>query len=234
MVDFLEDSVEKRAAKDLGDPEPEDEVDPDIETESVEEAAKEAKDILTNTPDWLAPEHTSTAEQPVSDRPEFDIDVPSMPDINVPDIQMPDLENLEDIPFEELSDLQLLGIIAQMSKVTSQLQVTQLKTLIDIANAVEPNTNITVSGTNTIDDANTTQPVVPESDNQNIPTRKLIMKASTDNNKKIYIGDDDVKPDSGFVLDAGDTREISTDLRGEELYMASEEAGQEIQLMGVF
>ena len=115
----------------------------------------------------------------------------------------------------------------------SQVNVNQLQALFDILSSVEPVNNITVSGRNAIDNAGQPQPVVPESDNTDIPTRHLLVQSSEGNNEKISFGDDEVDPQNGFVLSPGNNIMVPMDLRETELYMASEEEGAEIGLLGM-
>lgn len=120
----------------------------------------------------------------------------------------------------------------QLTLQQSKTQVDQLSALYDILSSVEPIIGITVSGRNSIDDAGVPQPVVPESDNTEIPTRKLMVRASQTNSETISFGDDDTDPQNGFLLNPGQYITVPIDLREATLYMASEEEDDEVQLLG--
>jgi hypothetical protein len=114
-------------------------------------------------------------------------------------------------------------------------QFTAMATFLnDIAVAVEPFSNITVSGTNSISEPDAAEPVIPNSDEQEIKVRKLFMRSSPDNDEAIWVGDDNVNPENGFVLRKGESKTIHMDSREEVLYMASKDSGNEVQLLGVF
>lgn len=115
----------------------------------------------------------------------------------------------------------------------SQTNVDQLSALFNILSAVEPVSNITVSGRNSIDSPGQPQVAIPESDNTDIPTRKLLVRSSIDNNEAIAFGDDEVDPDNGFLLQPGEDIVVPMDLRETELYMASDEDGATVELLGV-
>lgn len=145
---------------------------------------------------------------------------PVVPAPDVPDrVGAPDLEGL--------NETGLLQVIAQTL-------IEQLNVQIDVANAVEPPTAITVSGTNAIDQAEEAELVVPQSDSSNIPTRTLFIRNDINNSSSIFFGDDEVQPQDGFVLVVGEWISIPFDLRQNQLWMASEEADQVVQLLGVF
>lgn len=210
MPESYEQAVEERAGEDLGDPEPEEEHEPDIRTQDLADTFGEVQNLVEAVPDFLKPD----SEQGSGD----------IPDIGGNRGQL-DLDlSFDDL--SELSDSSLLQVIARVN-------IAQLAALFDIADAVEPFSTITVSGVNAIDDANTAQPVVPRSDTEAIPTRTLFMRADENNNDSIYIGDDEVEPQSGLILGPGEFYVAESDLRAEEFWMASETEGQEIQLLGL-
>lgn len=151
------------------------------------------------------------------------------------------INELFDFELESLSRNDLLVVIAEsmrnnllMNKLLVEQSNVQLSLLNDIANGVLPNTAVTVSGTNSIDDANAAQPIIPDSKNQDVPTRVLWVRASPGNNDDIFIGDDSVDPDDGFVLRPGESTQIEVDFRSQLLYMASGTEDQVVQLLGVF
>lgn len=205
-----EEATEERAAEELGDPEPEEENDPDIPSSPLEQVWENVEDISEVVPDFLTPgEGLGEQETPNlgGRRGEFGVS----------------------LDISGLSQMDTRGLLEVMARVN----IAQLATLFDIADAVEPFTTVTVSGTNAIDNADVEQPVVPQSDTSDIPTRTLFIRASPDNNRLIYFGDDEVQPNSGFALAAGEFIVLETDLRGEELWMASEQAGGTVQLLGM-
>lgn len=148
--------------------------------------------------------------------------------------------NLDNVSPGEGALIRLLSALLQFQ--TNQFQVMnvltrlQLATSVGIADLIDiesPLSNITVSGSNTISDANSPEPVVPDSDQGNISTNTLFIKADEKNTDPIFIGDDEVDPSSGYVLRRGEDEMIETDLRGEELYMASSQSGQIIHILGM-
>lgn len=114
----------------------------------------------------------------------------------------------------------------------SQSDVVRLEALFDILSAVEPLSNITVSGRNAIEQAGVPQPVVPQSDNTLIFTKTLYIRSSVSNNQDIAFGDDEVSPQNGFVLKPGEYINYPIDLRNGVLYMASQEDGATVQILG--
>jgi hypothetical protein len=149
--------------------------------------------------------------------------IPDLPDTGDPEFDLGDID-LSDL--DQLSQLEVLAEVARLLTV-------QVSLLDDLRSYTRPFNNITVSGTNIIEEDNTPVPVVPQSDETNIPTRLLFIKADPDNTEPIAIGDDEVSPNSGFILDEGRTLTLEVDLRGVALWMSSEEAGQGVQLLGV-
>lgn len=150
-------------------------------------------------------------------------------------------ENLGDLGTRGLMVYQataLKGILTafeinnRISLHQSQVQINQLQALFDILSSVEPITGITVSGRNVINDPGSPQPVVPESDSTDIPTRHLLVQSAASNNEDIAFGDDEVDPQNGFILTPGNNIMVPVDLRATELYMASEEKGAEVGILG--
>jgi hypothetical protein len=118
-------------------------------------------------------------------------------------------------------------------EVQARAMVSMLSALFDIADAVEPVSTITVSGTNAISVPYNPEPVIPESDTQMVPTRTIFVRANRDNDEPIAFGDDGVAPQSGFVLESGESITIDLDLREAQLWMSSEERGQQVHLLGM-
>lgn len=187
---------------------------PEEIAEAAEEALQEirdAGDISVTPPDFLSGQETGRrrVSQPGTQDPrgQFGVDV--------------DLDQLPNLGTPEL-----LQIIARVN-------LAMLSTMLDISDYTSPLSDITVSGTNAIDDDDVPQPVVPQSDQTEIPTRFLMIKSDSDNTKPIAFGDDGSSPDSGFVLEPGQHIALQLDLRGEVFYMASEQQGQVVQLLGM-
>lgn len=149
---------------------------------------------------------------------------------------------LEDLDLSALDNNDLLQLIAQILQfqfelqgVVASIQVDQLQALFDILTSVEPFTVITVSGVNEIesDEVDEAIPVVPESDTVSIPTRMLFIHASPDNDDEIAIGDDDVEPDDGFILEPGESQFLGINISDQVLWMAGESEGDGVQLLGL-
>ena len=132
-----------------------------------------------------------------------------------------------DMDFGSMDQRGLLEIIARG-------QLAQLSTLLDIADYTAIPTNVTVSGSEIIDNPEVSQSVVPGAEAGDIPTRTLFLRASVDNTSSMAIGDDAVSPDDGFVLRPGESITIDIDLRDTDLYMASGQADQVINIIGVY
>lgn len=150
------------------------------------------------------------------------------------------IEGLKDQLENATETNDFLNIIAQAAiqideqlNVLTSTQIDSLSALFDIVGAVEPFSRITVSGTNDIDDVDTAEPVVPDSDEVSIFTRILFVKSSDSNTDTIAIGDDETQPDNGWVLDPGENLVLSIDLRDETLWMASETSGVTVELLGL-
>lgn len=184
----------------------------EFDGETLEEKWEELKDISITPPEFL-----SKAEQ--------DRDFERSGPVDVPSVGI-DLGSIEAI-LEGGNQIEILGAIGR-------ILLASFATLVDISNNVAPASRITISGINALDNANAAQPVVPESDNELIPTRWLYIKADSDNDEDIAIGDDDVAPTSGFILTPGEAIYLEVDIREEEYYMASEEAGEQVNLLGGF
>lgn len=123
--------------------------------------------------------------------------------------------------------------IAETLTVASETLIETLDATFDIARFLSPFVNVTVSGTNDIEDADTAELVVPESDTIDIVTRVLFIKASENNGEPIAIGDDDTEPTNGWILNPNESLILNINLIEEVLYMASSEAGQTVELLGL-
>lgn len=181
--------------------------DVDFDGETVEDIADNINDISVTPPDWLSSTPTGGGG-----------DDPFRPDPGSIDI---DLSNVE-----ELDTAGVLGIIAR-------IEAAQMQTLFDIANAVEPFSSVTVSGSVTIEESETAEPVVPRSDQTKVATSTLLVRADPDNTEPVYLGDDEVSPTSGYILQRGESQPIQLNFRINQLYMASAEAGQTVHLLGM-
>lgn len=122
---------------------------------------------------------------------------------------------------------------AKLNQVAATSQIAQLSTLQSVLQQVSPLSSIRVSGSNTIDRDNSPEQVVPGSETEDIPTRMLFIQAAQSNKYPIFFGDDAVAPNSGFRLDRGEFINYEINLNGDSLYMAAEEAGQTVNLLGV-
>lgn len=179
----------------------------EFDGEQLSEVASKVRDILGINPRFIQPgTEGPRGREPITRRPT------SPPTL--------------DIDLSELDQRGLLEVIAR-------ILIAQTSASFDIADAVEPFRGISVSGTNVIEEDDEAEEVVPGSSGSNIPTRLLMMKASDNNNAPIFIGDDDIEPNNGWKLERGQSLTISTDLREATLYMASEEDGQLIELLGL-
>jgi len=143
----------------------------------------------------------------------------------------------------DLSSLDQKGLlldIARSNRLFLQFMSTLLQTNVemlsaqyDTLSAVEPFSQIVVSGLNTIENENEVAPVVPESDTVEIPSRTVFIKASPKNDGVIALGDDEVSPQDGWILRKGEYIVIDDDLGAEEIYMSGNEAGDSVELLGV-
>lgn len=184
----------------------------EFDGETLEEKFEELIDISVVPPDFL-----SKAEQ---DRSFPRRQTPDVPSFGV------DFDGIEAI-LEGGNQVEILAAIGR-------ILLAMFATTVDIADDVAPGSRITVSGTNSIDNADSAQPVVPESDSELIPTRWLYIKADSDNEDEIAFGDDGVQPANGFVLRPGESIYLEVDIREEEYYMASGTSGELVQLLGGF
>lgn len=117
-----------------------------------------------------------------------------------------------------------------------QTQILQLQALFDILGSVEPFGRIVLSGTNQIesDEVDNAVPVVEDADEIDIPrTRLILIKAGDDNNGSIAFGDNDVDPDDGFILDAGENFHLAFNMAEDTLWMAGDSAGDTVEILGV-
>lgn len=128
--------------------------------------------------------------------------------------------------------VETLRIQTAFSDLLTQQSITQLTFLNDIATAVESPVAITVSGVNEIEQPDDPIPVIPNSDDQRYEVTELIIRADPNNTRDIYIGDDNVQPDRGLVLQPGESETVELDFRISTLWMASAQGDQLVQLLG--
>lgn len=193
---------------------------PGIDVEELEEKFEDVEDIVVSVPDFLKGEEgTGDIDFPGQRRP-----------IDLPEIiqELPGLQQQLAIDIRNMDNMGVEGLLRIMARIS----VIDLITQLDIADAVAPVDSITVSGTNSTDEANQEEPVIPRADETQIPTKKLFIKASRDNDKVIWFGDDDVRPNSGFTLAPGESIIYPIDFRREVLWMSSTETGQTVELLG--
>lgn len=181
--------------------------------EEIEERLAGLEDISITPPGRLSG---------VQDRSEFDVPQPGESDptsgLGIGDINIGELS--------ELDNQQILEVLVRVN-------IAMLNSLLNIEDYTSSYSNITVSGTNAINAADTPEPVVPQSDQSDIPTRILGIRSDTNNTDSIAFGDDQVSPNNGFVLNRGEVKWMEIDLRGEALFMSSETEGQIVQLLGM-
>lgn len=199
---------------------------------SLKERAKEFLDFLISTPKEI---NVDAKEKAIEQTEDVVLDIDERRDGLIPDFQ-----NLFETDLDALDKKGLLKFIAESMRALNKQTSIQNETLLNIlknnqiiSRSVEPFSTITVSGTNSIDDADTVQPVIPESDNISVPTRALFIKSDDDNTAEIAVGDDNIDPDDGFILQRGQFIFVEMDLRETVLYMSSSEAGQTVEILGL-
>ena len=215
-----------------------------------------------DSPDGGGPTGPDFGEDPVApgspafpDPPDFEIPEIEVPDPNEFENPFDDLGDQIDFGEIDFSDsvgllqaqLQMMNILTDLLVRMASQQQSMLNVNQDIQSVARgdfevnrrilqnarPFQLVTVSGVNDIQNPNNPEVVVPESDESNIPTRELMIKSSRNNNEKIWFGDSDVSPNSGFSLSPGEGTSLEVDLREQQLYMSSPEADQVIELLGV-
>lgn len=203
--------------------------------EDIEERVDELLTILSATPEELSKTGRRLVETPQERSARFSSSV----DVRTGALAQ-SLNELRSELGDATTSEELLNIIAESNillaerlDVLNDIQLEALQALFDIVSFTSPFTRITVSGTNEIEDPDTAELVVPQSDTTSIHTRILFMRAAADNTDEIAIGDDGTEPDTGYVLDNGDVLVLNIDLRDETLWMASETDGQVIELLGL-
>lgn len=153
------------------------------------------------------------------------------PDINVPAGDAEELLNT--IASIMIRSVQVQTVMLSIMRAEAQLLGRANQNLDSIDFNLRPYSAITVSGTNSIEEADSPELVVPDSEDTEVPTRTLFVRASTSNKADIFIGDDEVAPSSGYRLGKGEGERIDVNLVDEQLYMASRNAGQSVELLGV-
>lgn len=149
------------------------------------------------------------------------------------------LAELNELEFPDASPIDQAIFQANLTQANTlkgilEAEVTMATILDSIATAVEPPVGITVSGTNQIDDADTPESVIPNAADKEIPVKHLWIRASPDNTGPVYFGDDKTQPEDGFMLTPGEAESFQLDFREDALFMAAENEGETVQLLGVF
>jgi len=103
----------------------------------------------------------------------------------------------------------------------------------DIANNTETPFGIAVSGINDISDPRVEEPVVRNSDEREVEARVFKIRAAENNTSTIWIGDEDVGVRDGYPLRPGEELPISINLAEAQPFMVSEEAGMEVEIIGL-
>lgn len=151
-------------------------------------------------------------------------------EVEAPEVDIP---SQPDVDLSDLGNQELLRVIAETVQVQSNTQISMLSTLFDIFASVRGTRNITIIGAEITDQADVAEEVISEESPQDsVLTRKLFVRASNGNTSPIAFGDDQINPQSAFVLNKGEAIELDVDIGRLNLYMASEESGQEVQLLG--
>jgi len=146
-------------------------------------------------------------------------------------LQPPDGGTTPDTPTTEI-DLAGLGQEGLLRVIASAVTA-QTRSLFNIEDFLRPFTQITVSGTNAIENAGASQPVIPESDDIDIPTRTVFVRAAKENTAPIYIGDENVSGDDGLSLYKGEGQTFNVNVGQVVPYMVSPEDGQVVEVLGV-
>lgn len=234
---FIEDEIEEKA-EETRDSRPDLSDSPvTFDGERMDEFLAGLENVAVPTPNELAPDGIQNRqERRVGESSDLLQQLLEQTNLNLDEIS----ENINNIDLDGMGQNGLLQVIAQMQINNFQLfqamlntQVSTLSSTIDIADAVEPPRAITVSGVNSISNAGQAEPLVPQSNNTEILTRQLFIRADENNSSEIYIGDDEVSPDEGFMLKPGESWELPIDLRDDAYWMAGDEAGDSVQLLGV-
>jgi len=197
---------------------------------SVEEKVEELRTILAASPGKLARRRGSLPQDP-HER------------LNPIRLRLGELDGILEGLRTELNQAEtsqdFLSNIAQSNLfissnlgVLASTQVEMLDSIFTIMQYLSPFDQMTVSGTNEIEDADTAEPVVPDSDDTSIPTKTLFVKSSAANNDTIALGDDSTDPENGWILYPNDHVVLNMDLRREVLWMASDTEDQVVELMG--
>lgn len=228
-----------------------------FEGEEIEKLAEQFGSIMVNPPGYLSKagvqEQREQSRRPTQTSPTGESIEITAADLGLEnvllgglagelgDLSFGELGSLGDIDFDQLNTRDLLQIQVQtlvemlsVTRLNARSTVASLSALYDIADAVEPFKRITVSGSNDIELAESPEPVVPESDDANIPTRRLFIKADSDNQTQMAFGDDEITPENGFILNPGESIVWPSDIRGDELYMTASKPGQTVHILGVF
>lgn len=151
------------------------------------------------------------------------------------------LREANEIDLDALDEMELMRFMANMELIQANASVASLENgltssvfLDDIASAVESPSTITINGINDTG-RNPSDPstVIPDTEGREFPATTMFMRASRENTDRIYFGDDDISPQSGFVLAPGESMVFTMDFRDDSLYMASDDRGQEVSYIGL-
>lgn len=120
---------------------------------------------------------------------------------------------------------------AQLLKIISTSNAQQLAAIENILTEVRPANQFVVTGRNVINNTDNPEPVIPDADNTEIPTRTIYIRADPKNQDPVVFGDDDVDPDTGFFLNAGESQMIEQNFADQVLWMAGT-SGDAVRLLG--
>lgn len=214
----------------------------------LEERVENLETVIRSTPGRLSdrPEEADVSQVTDSIRTDIDnitqgfsmVDINNLLEQQDVSVSIPDLADSLATAESQLDYLQNIAqsnmSILQMLTTLSQTQVDMLEAIFSLETSMSEFSRITVSGSNQIDEADVPQPVVPNTDDTGVVTRTLFMKAAEDNTSPIAIGDDEVDPVNGWVLHENEHLILDMDLsQNDILWMASEDSGQLIELLGV-
>lgn len=130
----------------------------------------------------------------------------------------------------DLGSLDNLGLL----EVIARAAIATLSTMQDVAAASEPATTLTISGSEITEAPNEPQAILGGEAGRDVPTRTLFLRAASDNRTSVAFGDDAVAPNNGFMLRPGESLAIGMDFAFTSLYMASEEKGEIVHMLGVY
>lgn len=154
-------------------------------------------------------------------------------DPGVPGIDIPEVPG-EGVDLSELNQSELLQLLIETVRVQTNTNISMLSTMFDIYASVRESRGITIIGAEIIRQQDVPQEVISQdSPDDSVLTRELFIRADDSNTASIAFGDDQVQPQSAFVLNKGEVVRLPVDIGRLDLYMASEEEDQIIQLLGL-